>query len=329
MVVLTIADVTASSWRGRMLPEAIVRTDASPAALEAPAITFAIPFYAGIPFLALALRSIVAQDDGNWQALVCDDGPEQGVESIVKSFGDARVRYYKNPTNLGMAGNFNRCIDLAETDLVTLLHNDDELMPSYCRTLRAAALRHPEAAALFCRAEIIDSASEPVFSIPDVVKDVLINPAPRAEILLAGEPGIHALLRGNFIVAPTLCFRKSVLGTRRFHPDYRFVLDWDLTTKLVLDGETLVGIPERCYRYRRHDEAATSKYTRTQLRFREEAGYYDRMLEEAKRRGWERCVRLAERRSIVKLNVAYRSLKNLALLELGDARRGFKLLREL
>ncbi len=313
-----------------MLPASYVPTDGPLAAVaDAPPVTFAIPFYAGIPFLARALRSILAQADPGWEALVCDDGPEIGVESVVRSFGDNRIRYFRNPQNLGMGGNFNRCLDLAGTDLVTLLHNDDELMPCYVGTLRAAAARHPAAAALFCRAEIIDLDSEPVFSIPDFVKDSLINPAPREEQQLAGEPGVHALLKGNFIVAPTLCFRKSVLGTRRFQEQYKFVLDWDLTTRLLLDDDTLVGLPERCYRYRRHDEAATSKYTRTQLRFREESEFYDRMLAEAQQRGWERCARLARRRSMMKLNVAYRALKSCALFELDDARRAFKLLREL
>lgn len=296
--------------------------------LEASPITFAIPFYKGIPYLARALRSILAQEDSNWQAYVCDDGPEPGIDSLVNSFGDGRIRYLKNPRNIGMSGNFNRCIDLAQTDLVTILHNDDELMPNYCGTFREASLRYPDAAALFCRVQVVDENTDPVFSVPDVVKDYLINPSMSEEITLRGEDGVYALLKGNFINAPTLCFRKSVVGDRRF-PDLKFVLDIEMTTKLLLDGETLVGLPQRCYRYRRHEEAATSQYTRNQLRFREESEFYDRMLETCGARGWDRCVRLAKGKRIVKLNVAYRALKSMVLGDLEDARRGFKLLRDL
>jgi len=291
-------------------------------------VTFAIPFYTGIPYLARALRSILAQDDPSWEAVVCDDGPEEGVEQVVRSFGDGRVRYARNPQNLGMAGNFNRCIDAATTELVTVLHGDDELMPNYTATMRAAAERHPEAAALFCRAQIIDERGEPRFSLTDVVKDV-INPAPNQELVLAGEPGVRALLKGNFIMAPTLCFRKAVLGTRRFPEGFKFVMDWELTTRLLLDGDTLIGLPTCCYRYRRHEENATSQYTRTQLRFREESEFYDRMKLKVAERGWDDCVKLATGKRIIKLNVTYRALKNVALLDLGEARRGFRLLREL
>lgn len=294
-----------------------------------PRVTFAIPFYTGGEYLARVVRSILAQHDQSWEAVVCDDGPEQGIAELVRSCGDGRVRYLRNPHNLGMAGNFNRCIEVADTELVTVLHADDELMPGYTATMRAAAARSPKAAALFCRAEIIDEHGAPRFSLTDVVKDVLLNPSPRAEFLLEGEPGIRALLRGNFIMAPTLCFRKSVLGSRRFPEGFKFVMDWELTTRLLLDGNSLVGLPERCYRYRRHEENATSRYTRTQLRFREESAYYDRMKKIAGERGWDTCVRIATQKRMVKLNLMYLALKNLALLELGEARRGLRLLREL
>jgi glycosyltransferase involved in cell wall biosynthesis len=296
--------------------------------VPASAITYSIPYYSGIDYLGRAIKSVIAQQDGNWQCVVIDDSNDDGVEQLVRDIGDGRVRYVKNEQNIGMARNFNRGIDLAETDLVTLLHNDDELMPSYTATMRAAAERYPKAAALFCRAEIIGPNSEAWFSLADVVKG-FINPANKQEFVLEGEPGVRALLRANFIMAPTLCFRKSVLGARRFPESYKFVLDWELTTSLLLAGETLVGIPDRCYRYRRHFENETEKLTKSQLRFREESAYYDRMLVTMTERGWHKCAAIAEEKRMIKLNIAYRALKSAARLKLGDARKGLKLLREL
>ena len=294
-----------------------------------PLVTFAVPFYSGVSYLARLLRSILAQTDDRWEAVVCDDGNEPSVEQIVRTFGNGRIRYEKNPRNLGIAGNFNRCIDVAKTELSVVLHQDDELAPDYTRTMLAAAERYPRAAAFFCRTTIIDENGDPRFSLSDAVKEVLIHPAPDKEIVLEGELGVRTLLKGNFIMAPTLCFRKSVLGDRRFPTGFKFVMDLELTTRLFLDGEQLVGVPQRCYRYRRHEENATSKYTRTQLRFREESAYYDRMKAICAERGWDECVRLAAQKRMVKLNITYRALKSAALLELGEARRGFRMLREL
>lgn len=290
-------------------------------------LTFAIPYYSGEEYLRRAIGSLHAQDDASWDAVVCDDSAA-GVEALVHEAGRGRVRYARNPKNLGLGGNFNRCLDVPDTDLVTILHADDELAPSYTRTMRAAADRSPRAAALFCRADIIGPESRPAFSLVDAVKG-FINPAQHRETVLAGEPGIRALLRANFIMAPTLCFRTSVLGDRRFDASYRFVLDWDLTTRLLLDGDELVGLPDCCYRYRRHDANATEQLTRTHLRFREESAFYDRMQGIARARGWDACARLARDKRMVKLNLAYRTLKSAARMQLGDARRGLELLREL
>lgn len=307
------------------MPDPVLR---HPPVSGPPAITFAIPFYSGADYLARALDSVMAQEDDRWCAVVLDDGNEPGIEALVASYG-GRVAYQKNPTNIGMGNNFNRCIDVATTELVTVFHNDDELGPAYVRTMRAAAARHPGAAAVFCRAHIIGPDSKPALSLPDLVKDYVVHPSPHRELVLAGEPGARALLRANFIPAPTLCFRKSVLGDRRFPPELKFVLDWELTMRLLLDGDTLVGVPDRVYRYRRHPEAATSKYTKTLLRFREESDYYDRMRAAAEARGWGRLAHIARAKRMTKLNVIYRTLRSAAALDLAEARKNLQLLREL
>jgi hypothetical protein len=120
-----------------------------------------------------------------------------------------------------------------------------------------------------------------------------------------------------------------VLGERRFPMGYKFVLDWEHTTSLLLDGETIVGIPDVCYRYRRHFENATEKLTKTQQRFREESEFYDRMREKVRARGWDKCEAIAAEKRVVKLNVAYRALKSAAQLRLGEARKGLQFLRDL
>jgi len=291
-------------------------------------ITLAIPYYSGLEFLERTLTSVLAQTSDDWACVLCDDSSDERVAPLVQRVGKGRIRYAKNPGNLGMGANFNRCIEVAETDLVTVVHADDELAPEYVSTMHAAAERHPRAAAFYCNATIIGPNSEPRFSLADLVKR-MITPSARTEVVLAGEPGVRALMQGNFIVAPTLCFRRSVLGTRRFPTDVRFIMDVSLTTQLLLDGEHIVGLPAHAYRYRRHDENATEQLTRTQDRYREESAFYDRMYEIATTRGWLECAKTARRKRILKLNLAYRSLKSAVMLDLATARRGFATLRKL
>ena len=283
-----------------------------------PSLTFAIPYYANLVYLRKAIESVLAQSDADWKLLVCDDGSEHArTEELVAGFHDDRLRYHGNERRLGMAGNWNRCLDLADTDLVTLLHADDELLPNYAVTMRQAAEQYPRATALFCDAEVIGADSRPRFSLPDRLKHLL---KPHAQTIeLAGREGIRVLLRGNFIMCPTLCYRKSVLDERRFADRWRMVQDLDLTTRLLLAGETLIGIPRVAYRYRRHAENATSQYTRDLLRFREEVALYGELERAALDRQWEDVAGVARRKTIIKLNLGWCAMNDAIRLRFGMA----------
>lgn len=276
-------------------------------------ITFAIPFYSGKEYLRRAIESVLGQSNPDWELLVCDDcGPEGDLSSFLSGIvPPERFRYVRNEKNMGMAGNWNRCLDLAKTDLVTLLHSDDELLPDYTAIMLEYATRYPEEAAFFCRTKIIGSRSEPVFSFPDFVKRFL-RPSDGESYALCGEEALTRLLRGNFIMCPTLCYRKSVIGERRFNGDWKMVLDLDFTSRLLLDGLTLRGVPEVLYAYRRHTENATAKYTQDLSRFDEERRISDQLAKVAENRGWLSAFHAGDRKTVLKLHVVYRILEDLS-----------------
>jgi glycosyltransferase involved in cell wall biosynthesis len=277
-------------------------------------LTFAIPYYSGRDYLRRAIASVLLQSNPNWELIVCDDGGgDAEIAEIVASYGDRRLNYYKNPGRLGMVGNWNRCLELAGTDLVTLLHADDELLEGYADLMLHAAANHAGAVAFFCGARIIDEEGRQRFSFPDYFKRFLL-PAGKGPVVLAGEAGLQAILRGNFIMCPTLCYRKSLLGIRRFAPRWQMVQDLDLTSRLLLEGETLVGLSEVGYDYRRHRANATVRYTESLLRFEEEARLYDLLEEQTHGRHWFRAARLARRKGIILLNLAYCALLDLCRL---------------
>lgn len=270
-----------------------------------PRLTFAIPFYRGRAYLQRAIASVLGQRYPHWQLLVCDDcGPETGIADLVCGYADARIRYYRNDVNLGMAGNWNRCLDLAETDLVNLLHADDELLDGYAETMVQAAADHPTAVGFFCNTRIIDEQGRERFSFPDFVKQFLKR-AGNGPLVLQGRPALESLLHGNFIMCPTICYRKSILRERRFQGTWQFVQDFELFTRLLLEGDTLVGFPTTAYAYRRHAHNATTAYTENLLRFAEETQLYEQLGQAAAARRWPRMARIARRKVIVKLNVLY------------------------
>jgi glycosyltransferase involved in cell wall biosynthesis len=296
---------------------------------DEPRIAFAIPFHRGLAHLREAIESVLAQTEARWRLLVLDDCGEADaeVEALVADYRDARIARQRNPRNLGMVGNWNRALDLAPADLVTLLHADDRLLPDYAELALGLAAAHPGAVALSCAARIIDARGRARFSFPDAVKALLV---PAGEPWrLCGEAGLRALLRGDFVMCPTLCWRRSRLAERRFEAGWRQVQDLELLARLLLEGEELVGTRRAAYAYRRHPESATEIQSESLLRFEEEAALYDRLAARAAERGWSAAARTARRKAIVRLHLGYRAAAALATGRPAAAGRALGLLARL
>lgn len=291
-------------------------------------LTVAIPYYKGTDYLRRAIESVRRQTSSHWRLIVCDDGPEGEAEQLAQSFNDPRIRYLRNDRNLGMAGNWNRCLEAAETDLVNLLHNDDELLPTYVAEMLAAGREYPEAGAFFCRAKVIDAYGTEVFSVVDYVKRFL-QPRGDAALVLRGKSAVEALMHGDFIMCPSVCYRKSRLPGERFRPEWRQVLDLEFFTRILLEGGTMVGLPTVAYAYRRHAENATAEQTENLVRFHEESRLHEAVAAIARDRGWPAVARVAARKRIIKLHLFFRIVLDLGRLRARAALRKWDFLYRL
>jgi glycosyltransferase involved in cell wall biosynthesis len=282
-----------------------------------PQITLAIPFHSNLDYLKKTIESVRMQSIESWLLVVSDDSPvskpevSQATQSYLQALGDPRIQYSRYLESTGMASNWNRCLTLGQTDLVTVLHADDELAPQYCERMIEAATQYAEPVAFFCAARVIDGQSRPVFSFPDWYKTFLLSGS-GALLRIFQEKGITRLLKGNIIFCPTLCFRKSGLGEERFRDDLKMVTDLEMILRLLLKGEQLLGLMDQpLYLYRRHDSNATVVHTQSLLRFREEDALYRSVEKTLVERGWNEAAALARKRTIIQLNLLYCMAKDL------------------
>ena len=283
-------------------------------------ITFAIPFYRNTSLLRIAIESAIEQRNEAWELLVCDDsGMDLQVEAMLEEVNDPRIRYIKNDSNLGMVATWNRCLSESTTDLVNLLHADDRLLPNYVDVMLSLAERYPDVAAFFCDTEIIDANGAARRSMADSIKQFLIPSGDGPELVLQGEDAVMSLMKGYFIMTPTLCYRKSRIGERRFDPEFMQVQDLVFIIGLLLEGETIVGAKERAYAYRRHDESATSRQSESMLRFDEEVVAFDRIADATESKGWRRAAQVSRGKRIIKLHLLYRALRSAARLQFGSS----------
>lgn len=96
-------------------------------------ITFVIPSYKNIDTLKRAIDSIICQPNFCGKILISEDYSDnhEEIEKIIKQYSSYDLTYIINNPAKGMTGNWNQCIELAKTDYVVMLHDDDYLYSNY------------------------------------------------------------------------------------------------------------------------------------------------------------------------------------------------------
>lgn len=91
-------------------------------------ITVAIPSYNKEHCIKRCLDSVIKEKDYIDKIILIDNNSTDTTFEIAQRF-EPTVTCIKNESNLGMAGNWNKCIDECKTDWLLILHADDELLP--------------------------------------------------------------------------------------------------------------------------------------------------------------------------------------------------------
>lgn len=261
-----------------------------------PSIEFVVPYYGHPGWLQETVRSVLGQTDPHWRLRVVQDGPDvSDLGEWVDAQGDDRVIYERNPSNLGVAANFQRCLDLAEASHVVLLGCDDRLRANYVALVRRTLADFPDAAAVQPGVEVIDGDGRPTRPLADRVKRAIAPKTPGPTSLL-GDQALASLLRGNWTYFPSLCWRRDRITGPGFRQDLTVCMDLALLAEVLMDGGELVVVPDVAFLYRRHGGSVSSVQARDVDRFDEERALFQELAERCRERGWTRAARSAERR---------------------------------
>jgi glycosyltransferase involved in cell wall biosynthesis len=106
--------------------------------LKAKIIT-TIPVYNGEKFVVQTLESIARQTLRPDRVVVLDNCSTDQTEALVKNFAGIQCEFIRNPSNLGLFQNFNRCLEFApETEFLHILHADDTIKPKFYEAMTGA-----------------------------------------------------------------------------------------------------------------------------------------------------------------------------------------------
>jgi glycosyltransferase involved in cell wall biosynthesis len=254
-----------------------------------------VPYYGDVGLMQAAVRSVLAQSDPGWRLTVVDDGQEAGVPEWFASLGDDRVRYERNPHNLGVTGNFRRCVDLAEFPHMIMMGSDDVMLPNYIATVRSALEEHPDVAIVQPGVEVINADGQLVRTLTDEVKRRVYAPRPTGRRVMGGEELAASLLRGDWLYFPSLCWRTDAIKSANFREELHVIQDLALIIDLVARGERLTVEPSVCFQYRRHVVSASAVTAVAGTRFTEARNYFLDAADQMTALGWGRAARAARR----------------------------------
>jgi len=140
---------------GKMVDVGQSISDVSSSSDEAPPqpfiVSICIPTYNRVDMLKRAVMSAQAQTESRIEIFVSDNASTDGTEYVVRRIAemDPRIRYAKNHQNLGMVGNWNRCLEEARAPLMVLLNDDDVLSQGAIKKAMGLFHQYPKAVIVF------------------------------------------------------------------------------------------------------------------------------------------------------------------------------------
>ena len=197
--------------------------------MSAPKVSVLVPIYDGERHLTECLESVLAQDFKDMEILISDDGSRDNSLKIVEAFAarDARIRWWKNPRNLGLTANSNACLRVARGEYIKFVHQDDKLLASSAITKMAAALEaQPGVSLVGCQQHLTGKDSPPlIFS--------------RRSGTFGGRPMIVKCLEqnNNLIGQPTLTLFRRAQAHRGFDERFTGFMDFEMWCHLLEQGD--------------------------------------------------------------------------------------------
>jgi glycosyltransferase involved in cell wall biosynthesis len=210
-----------------------------------------MPTYHYASYLPEAIDSVLAQDFADFELLIIDDCSPDNTAEVVKAYcaKDKRIRFERNPANLGMVNNWNHCLKQARGRYIKFLFGDDKLADEMALTKLRALLENHPSAALAASARIILDAQSNVTGI--------VRPLPDGCHFGQKLIGDCLLDAGNPIGEPSaVLFRKDAAG-RGFNPAYRQFVDLEMWFHLLERGDLAYTAEPLCA-FRRHARQQTA-----------------------------------------------------------------------
>jgi glycosyltransferase involved in cell wall biosynthesis len=172
---------------------------------------------------------VLDQTFSDYELVVVDNASEDNTPDIVRSLRDSRIRYYRNVKNIGVAQNWNRCIDLARGEYITIFHDDDVMLPENL-SMKVKAFENRDVNLVFCAMRVIDAHGNQMY---------IHRHYPESRYLPGREQIIRCLKGGNCIGCPSIVAIKTSAFEKagKFNETLLVHTDTEMWLRILLSGD--------------------------------------------------------------------------------------------
>ena len=225
--------------------------------------TFAICAYKESRYLEECIKSILAQSVST-NCLIATSTPNKHIRSLAKKY---KIPYNVRKGESDIQEDWNFAYDQAETELVTIAHQDDLYEPDYAKCIlssydKRVLMYNTDYVPYKDGVDTLDSNSR--------IKRVLKTFTKHKTFARFRVFKVMSLAFGNSINCPSVTYNKKLLGDTVFTSDLKFGLDWDTFLKIARKKGISLYVPRKLVKYRIHDEATTKKFIVDNMRQEED-----------------------------------------------------------
>lgn len=116
--------------------------------MSQPKLSIIIPTRDRAETLVHSLKTALSQPNTDIEIVVSDNFSSPAVKQVVDKAGDARIRYVRTPKRIGMTEHYEFAVGHAKGDWLTILGDDDGLLPGAIDKFFALVAKHPDIKAI-------------------------------------------------------------------------------------------------------------------------------------------------------------------------------------
>ncbi len=224
-----------------------------------PLVSVCIPTFNRRGYLTEAVESVLAQSFGDFELVISDNASTDDTAEAVLSFGDPRIRYFRNDRNIGAPANWLNAVANAVGRYCAIIGDDDRWAPTLLERLVPPLDDNPDVDVAFSDHWLIDADG----CILAARSNQCSQDYGRASL----QPGRHkpfvdlALHAQALLTTCALIRRERMLSLDALDPQVGGVaLDYYLFARIALAGSGAFYVPERLAYYRVHPHSASARH---------------------------------------------------------------------